>query len=317
MYQFKPMSNSNKYVVTIGGSNVDIISRSKKKILIGESNISEIDLTAGGVIRNIAENLCHLKHSCYLITVFGDDEFGNYLKNNCKNSGININHSLNTKLGNTATYLSVNDHTGEMLVAANDTKILENLTPEFLSSKKSLINDAEAIVIDSNLSKNTIKYILNNFKNKFIFADPVSKTKSSKLKKYLSFINVIKPNLEEAKFLFDLKSIGTGDLKALSLSLSKKNVEKIIISLGSKGIISFNNGEIKKILTKKQRVQNVNGAGDALMAGLIHGHLKNWEWDYNVKFAISMANISLQSKSTVNSDLSEKKVFKFLNENIL
>ena len=311
------MSNLKKYVVTIGGSNVDIISRSKKKILIGESNISEIDLTAGGVIRNITENLCYLKHNCYLITVFGDDEFGNYLKDNCKNSGININQSLNIKLGNTATYLSVNDHTGEMLVAANDTKILENLTPEFLSSKKSLINDAAAIVIDANLSINTLKYIFNNFKNKFIFADPVSLTKSVKLKKYLSLINVIKPNLEEAKFLFNLRSVGTRYLNALRLSLLEKNVEKLIISLGSKGVISYNNGEIKKISTRKQRVQNVNGAGDALMAGLIHGYLKNWEWDYNVKFAISMANISLQSKSTVNVDLSEKKVLKFLNENIL
>jgi len=311
------MSNLKKYVVTIGGSNVDIISRSKKKILIGESNVSEIDLTAGGVIRNITENLCYLKHNCYLITVFGDDEFGNYLKDNCKNSGININQSLNIKLGNTATYLSVNDHTGEMLVAANDTKILENLTPEFLSSKKSLINDAAAIVIDANLSINTLKYIFNNFKNKFIFADPVSLTKSVKLKKYLSLINVIKPNLEEAKFLFNLRSVGTRYLNALRLSLLEKNVEKLIISLGSKGVISYNNGEIKKISTRKQRVQNVNGAGDALMAGLIHGYLKNWEWDYNVKFAISMANISLQSKSTVNVDLSEKKVLKFLNENIL
>ncbi len=311
------MSNLKKYVVTIGGSNVDIISRSKKKILIGESNVSEIDLTAGGVIRNITENLCYLKHNCYLITVFGDDEFGNYLKDNCKNSGININQSLNIKLGNTATYLSVNDHTGEMLVAANDTKILENLTPEFLSSKKSLINDATAIVIDANLSINTLKYIFNNFKNKFIFADPVSLTKSVKLKKYLSLINVIKPNLEEAKFLFNLRSVGTRYLNALRLSLLEKNVEKLIISLGSKGVISYNNGEIKKISTRKQRVQNVNGAGDALMAGLIHGYLKNWEWDYNVKFAISMANISLQSKSTVNVDLSEKKVLKFLNENIL
>ena len=311
------MSNLKKYVVTIGGSNVDIISRSKKKVLIGESNVSEIDLTAGGVIRNITENLCYLKHNCYLITVFGDDEFGNYLKDNCKNSGININQSLNIKLGNTATYLSVNDHTGEMLVAANDTKILENLTPEFLSSKKSLINDAAAIVIDANLSINTLKYIFNNFKNKFIFADPVSLTKSVKLKKYLSLINVIKPNLEEAKFLFNLRSVGTRYLNALRLSLLEKNVEKLIISLGSKGVISYNNGEIKKISTRKQRVQNVNGAGDALMAGLIHGYLKNWEWDYNVKFAISMANISLQSKSTVNADLSEKKVLKFLNENIL
>ena len=37
----------------------------------------------------------------------------------------------------------------------------------------------------------------------------------------------------------------------------------------------------------KLSVKNSNGAGDALMAGLVHGHLKDWSWDYTVKFAIS------------------------------
>ena len=87
--------------------------------------------------------------------------------------------------------------------------------------------------------------------------------------------------------------------------------------MGNKGIISYNQGEIKSIPTVKQKIINVNGAGDALMAGLIYGHLKNWQWDYTTKFSISMANITLQSKETVNPILSEEIVLNFLNKNIL
>ena len=36
------------------------------------------------------------------------------------------------------------------------------------------------------------------------------------------------------------------------------------------------------------------------MAGLVHGQLKDWSWDYTVKFAISMSSIATQSTETVN-----------------
>jgi len=75
------MNNLKKdYIVAIGGSNVDILGKSNNKIVLNESNPSEIIITPGGVVRNIAENIVLLKNECHLITVFGNDDFGNYLK---------------------------------------------------------------------------------------------------------------------------------------------------------------------------------------------------------------------------------------------
>ena len=311
------MDKSNEYVVAIGGSNVDIIGQSNNKILFNDSNKSSINLSSGGVIRNIAENLSKLNCKCHLITVFGNDDFGSFLKKDLKNSLVQVNHSLTIKSAKTSTYISVNDHKGEMVVALNDTKIIDFLTPDFLKTKETIINNSSAIVIDSNLNEEVLAYIFSKFKKKYIFADPVSLSKSEKFKKYLSNINVLKPNLEEAKFLFNFKSDIKNYLSEISSSLSKVNIEKLIISLGNKGIISYNQGEIKSIPTVKQKIINVNGAGDALMAGLIYGHLKNWQWDYTTKFSISMANITLQSKETVSPILSEEIVLNFLNKNIL
>ena len=311
------MDKSNEYVVAIGGSNVDVIGQSNNKILFNDSNKSSINLSSGGVIRNIAENLSKLNCKCHLITIFGNDDFGSFLKKDLKNSLVQVNHSLTIKSAKTSTYISVNDHKGEMVVALNDTKIIDFLTPDFLKTKETIINNSSAIVIDSNLNEEVLAYIFSKFKKKYIFADPVSLSKSEKFKKYLSNINVLKPNLEEAKFLFNFKSDIKNYLSEISSSLSKVNIEKLIISLGDKGIISYNQGEIKSIPTVKQKIINVNGAGDALMAGLIYGHLKNWQWDYTTKFSISMANITLQSKETVNPILSEEIVLNFLNKNIL
>lgn len=310
------MDKSNEYVVAIGGSNIDIIGQPFEKLLFKNSNKSKINLSSGGVIRNIAENLSKLNCKCHLITVFGNDDFGSFLKNNLKHSLVKVNHSLTIRSAKTSTYMSVNDNKGEMVVALNDTKIIDYLTPEFLKTKETTINNSRAIVIDANLNEDVLAYIFKNFKKKYIFADPVSVSKCRKLKKYLTNINVLKPNLEEAKFLFDLKN-SKDYISEISSSLSKLHIKKLIISLGDKGIISYNNGEIKNIPTIKQDIVNVNGAGDALMAGLIHGYMKNWDWDYTIKFCVSMASIALQSSDTVNPNLTEKRVLNFLNENIL
>jgi len=51
------------------------------------------------------------------------------------------------------------------------------------------------------------------------------------------------------------------------------------------------------------------------MAGLVHGQLNNWSWDYTVKFALSMASITTQSSETVNPNTNQKNVTNFLKEN--
>ena len=157
------MGETKNYAVAIGGSNIDILAAPKNKIISQDSNTAEISLSPGGVVRNISENLSLLKSKCHLISAFGKDEFGNYIKSRTISSGVSLKHSLTISSDNTSSYLSVNDLKGEMSIAFNDTKILKNLTPNFLSTKYSLINNSSAIIIDANLQDETLEYVFKEF----------------------------------------------------------------------------------------------------------------------------------------------------------
>ncbi|MCA3574619.1 MAG: carbohydrate kinase, partial [Aestuariivirga sp.] len=60
-------------VIVIGGANVDIKGRSSGPFVQGTSNPGEVTVSAGGVGRNIAENLSRLGVSVSLFTALGDD----------------------------------------------------------------------------------------------------------------------------------------------------------------------------------------------------------------------------------------------------
>ena len=306
---------NKNYVVAIGGTNIDIIGKSFQSIILDESNPSEINYSPGGVIRNIAENISLLKNECYLISVFGDDHFGNFIKTNSIDAGINIQNSLTVQKVQSSSYISVHNKNGEMFVALSNTDILDHLTPEFLEKKTQLITKASIIVIDANLSDKTLKYIFKKYSDKVIFADPVSVKKARKLKSYVNRIHALKPNTSETKILFNLEKIDKRSLKTISDTLTKKGIKRLLISLGQYGAISYNNGIIKNIFLPNTSVKNVTGAGDALLAGLIHGYLKNWSWDYSVIFSLAMANVSTQSSFTINKNITEKKIKKYIKDN--
>lgn len=91
----KELKNSEKissidnktYVTVIGGSNIDIQGFPKNKLLMNNSNPGEINISLGGVGRNIAENICRLGISTKLISALGNDTYGNLILSKCKEYG--------------------------------------------------------------------------------------------------------------------------------------------------------------------------------------------------------------------------------------
>ena len=198
------MKSNHPYCVVIGGSNLDISGTVNKKLIFKDSNTSKISMSPGGVGRNIAENIVLLGNQCFLISAFGDDNFGQYIKNSCMKTGVDLSPSITIKNGKTALYISVHEKNGEMILALNDTSIINNITPNHLEHYRQLITSSSVIIIDTNLSEETINYIFKNYSKKNIFVDPVSLSKSSKLSPHLRFIHTLKPNLLEAKLLADI-----------------------------------------------------------------------------------------------------------------
>lgn len=83
----------DRYVVVIGGMNMDICGRPTSTVVDRDSNPGVVSMSAGGVGQNIAQNMAHLSMPTYLITVYGDDENGKTLERSCAANNINLDYA--------------------------------------------------------------------------------------------------------------------------------------------------------------------------------------------------------------------------------
>ncbi len=303
-----------RYAVVIGGANMDLCGRSDEAILLQDSNPGQLEASAGGVGRNIAENLARLGSTVEFIGVFGGDSWGQDLKDSCHQCGIGTDHALFKSDARTSSYLSILNNDGELLVALNDMKLIEALSAEELSKRAGVIDRASVLVIDANLTNEALDYLFTRHGNKPIFVDPVSSIKATKLLPYLDKIDCLKPNSLEAKILAGFDASDDIAPHELATALHNKGVPQIALSLGSKGVLASTPYDQQVIPAIPTTVCNVTGAGDAMMAGLIHSYLQNRSWLESVQFATGASHLALNASDTINTQLTEQAVLDLLQE---
>ncbi|WP_245879076.1 PfkB family carbohydrate kinase [Vibrio diazotrophicus] len=306
---------SQKTAIVIGGANMDLCGKASVPLLNGDSNPGTLHYSPGGVARNIADNLARLGSKVELISSIGNDQWGEQLVSACIDAGVGVSHLLRCQQGRTATYLSIHDNEGEMQIALNDMKVLEQLNAEQLTKHKSLISHSDLVVIDANLSEDALSYLFNCIDNTRIYVDPVSANKALKLKPYLSQIDLLKPNLIEAELLSGIKVTSEDDYPRICDALHHLGVKEVVLSLGSKGIFASNQKETFRLKPRTTSVTNVTGAGDALMAGLAHATLEMWSWKKSIEFAFSCAELATQSYDTINPRMSDRAVQRLMEIN--
>lgn len=146
------MSNEKNlpYAVVCGGVNIDIGAHSFAPLRAKDSNPGKVELSLGGVGRNIAHNMRLLGVPTYLLTAVGGDSRASQVEESCKELGIDLSHALRVPDGRTSTYVFVGDSDGDMAVAVSDMEICEKLTPDYFASQLDLLNGAAAVVVDAN-----------------------------------------------------------------------------------------------------------------------------------------------------------------------
>jgi pseudouridine kinase len=202
-----------------------------------------------------------------------------------------------------------------MKLALNDMALIDHLNATELSQREGVIDRSSAIILDANLSDSALEYLFHVHGDKTILVDPVSSVKAAKLRPFLDRIDTLKPNRLEAELLADQKINSLDDLPRLADVLHQKGVTRLLISLGSDGAYASNAGIGRFIPSSATQVNNVTGAGDALMAGLAHGQLNQWSWEDGVDFALAAARLALLTDHTINSTMSEQAVLRLPKEN--
>ncbi len=302
--------NEETYVTVIGGANVDIQGFSLDKLKLNDSNPGKVKVSAGGVGRNIAENLSRLGIRTKLISAFGDDLYGEKISDECRAAGIDIDNCLILKNISSSTYLSVLDENGDMKVAISDMNIIDFLNIDFIKTKAHIIENSSAIIIDTNLSQEVIEYLLNNYKNKTFFIDTVSTTKARKVKDLIGYFHTIKPNIYETEELTGIKIVENKDIEAATEILLNKGVKRVFITLGERGVLYRDKLTKKFVKPPTVKVLNATGAGDAFMAGLVYGYINDLEIQDTIQFSMYASEMALSHENTINPNISADNILR-------
>jgi pseudouridine kinase len=257
-------------VVVIGGANIDVKAKAVSQHRLGTSNPGVVTTTAGGVGRNIAHNLGRLGVDVALISAVGLDSQGEKLLRDTAAAGVDTSGVLQQNLS-TGSYVALLDETGELVSAVSDMRVLEAITPELISQYAAKIETAKWVVADCNLPFNTLARIAGMAGNK-LAVEPVSVQKSQKLIKLLALgrVFVATPNLDQAEAL-----LGTRDYGKVIEALHAKGLLNVVIHAGEQGALVSDGEEITQVESQLNgAIQDVTGAGDAAMAGLVFGLLQ-------------------------------------------
>lgn len=302
------------YICVIGGANIDIQGFPKDNLIMRDSNPGTVKISLGGVGRNISENIVKLGVNTKFISVLGGDVYGNKILDDAQLIGLDMQHSLVLKDQLTSTYLATLDESRDMMVAIASMDIFDKMSIDFIVEKKHVIENAALCVIDTNIPKEVIEYIVTNVKNTIFFLDTVSTSKAKKVKDIIGYFHTIKPNRIEAEMLSGIEINSDNDLKKASEYFLAKGVKRVFITMGKDGVY-YNDGINERHLQNpKIKVVNSTGAGDAFVAGLAYSYINDFDIDYSTRFAMTASMLALSYEDTINPNMSVENINRKMEE---
>ena len=289
-------------VTVIGGANTDICGRPEHALVRHDSAPGHVSVRHGGVGRNIACDLARLGLRTRLITALGDDGFGVSVREGCLGCGVDMSLTRVVPGARSSVYLYLTDEKGEMDSAVADMDVTDTLTPAVLRGVLGEVNTSDAVVLDGNLSADTIAYLCENLKVPLI-ADPVSTTKALRFAPVLDRLTAIKPNLLEARAL-----TGKDSAEDCAEAFLKAGVKSVYITLGSKGILAASGEERVLLPGEKATIVNATGAGDAATAAIVWAMVKGYGLAAAARAAVLAGAITVSSEETSPPQLRADKL---------
>lgn len=301
------------YVVVIGGANVDIGAVSAGALVARDSNPGHVTTSLGGVGRNIAHNLCLLGQRTAMVTVLGDDDFGQRIQENARDIGLDLSAAAVLPGRRTGTYLYIAGPDGDMALAVNDMDIYRELTPDFLRQRMDFINGAELVVLETNLPEESIRWLCDNCRAP-ILADAVSTIKAEKLRPVLGKLAALKPNRLEAELLSGVAIRSPEDAARAAEKLLETGLGAVYISLGADGIYAADRaGHSALIPCARARVRSATGGGDAVAAALAARMVLGDSLEDTACWATGAGALACEADSTIHPGMSWENIEELLN----
>ena len=272
----------------IGASCVDILLSyvDKNNFFSGKYKVDNIVTSYGGDALNQAIVLNHFDYDIKLITILGNDMYGNQLLSYLDDN--NIKHNKNILKDKIDTYLSIvliDDNKQRTLVGSKNGSVrLLDLDDISIDDDCEIVSFA-SLFISNKLNNDKLMNLFSNIKkqNKLLCVDCSNPKNKEKIKDMscLQYVDYFFSNELEAKTLTNLD-----DINLIEKALYDIGIKNVIIKCGDKG--AYYQGRYHKLDNiDNNLIVDTTGAGDSFVAGFITGLNDNLD----IEACLTRANI--------------------------
>ena len=295
-------------VLVIGASGLDLVGRAEQPLRVGTSNPARVRMSHGGVARNVAQNLVSLGMDVTLLTAVGDDDRGRQLLEEASRAGVNIDPTMIVEGGRTGAYLALLNDQGNLHLAYDDMRIIQSITPEYLLDRRPLVQDAQAVFVDSNLSPPTLAAAVGLARRAGVpvAADPTTVGLATRLAPHLEDLWLITPNESEAEALTPHPVPHADRHPGMDAArhLVAKGVQIAMVTMAEFGVAYATAEASGHVPAVQTEVVDPTGAGDAQTAAVIFALLNDIPIDEAVRLGAVAAALTLRTRGSVVPNLS-------------
>ena len=303
----------SKPIICIGAAFVDELFHATEEMLLATTNNATVTKTAGGVSRNIAHQLALLGVPVQLISVFGNDSDGDWLKKVCTGAGVKLDASI-TKEGLSGKYTGILNVDGSLFTAFITNSATQLITPYHLGKHVELLKTASFILADANINVDTAEWLLafsNDSGIPFIL-EPVSVPPARKYRDVnLSGLYLITPNEDELPVLCSDKSFFTQQQVDEML---QRGVKQIWLHNGKHGSALYGPGKSVSLHAPEIEVLDCTGAGDGSLSGFILGKYLGKNDADCMKIAHTLSAEILQVNGAIATHLDQQKLLELVSK---
>lgn len=264
------LTHGIKRIVVIGSSNTDMVIRTKNLPRPGETVLGgTFFMNAGGKGANQAVACARLGGAVTFVCKTGNDVFGHQAYQLFGDEGIDPSYVFSDpKNPSGVALILVDDNAENSIAVASGSN--SNLVTADIDNSLDAIENSEIVLMQLEIPIKTIEYAAQIAKSrgKMVILNPAPAPTEPLPLSILKNIDLITPNETEAELISGIPVVDEPSAIAAAKRMAELGVKKIIITMGSKGAMLYEDGEAELIPSIRVKAVDTTAAGDCFNGAL-------------------------------------------------
>ena len=262
-------------MLIIGSVFVDVKGFAREKYMPEGRNVGDVQVVAGGVCRNVAEDLAKLGQTAQFVSMVDDNAMGRQVRNGLEALGVGVEHVIAADRG-MGMWLAILDEKGDLAGSISRQPDFLALEEYLAKNGDAIMASADGVVLEFDMNAAISGQVLELAKKhgKPIYSIVGNMGVILQHPEYLHDVACFICNELEASRLFREELAGIGPeamLEALKRGSAVAGIPAMVITMGPQGAVYMDNqtGEFGYCPPLDVNVVDTTGAGDAFFSAAV------------------------------------------------